>query len=54
MGGKGVRDFRNNYKGHRDKTKVAGDQGREVGMAGMGRSGGGKCRHLYLNNNEIK
>ena len=40
----GGRVFRNDYKGHLDKTK---------GMAGVGRSGGGKCRQLYLNNNKI-
>ena len=36
----GIRVFRNNYKGHMDKTKVGWNQGREVGMAGVGRSGG--------------
>ena len=36
MGGKGVRVFRNIYKGHMDKTKGGQDQGWEVGMAGMG------------------
>ena len=41
-GGEGGRVFRNNYKGHMDKTKGAWKQGREVG-------GGvvvGKCRQL--------
>ena len=52
MGGKGGRVFRNNYKGYMDKTKGAWDQGREVGMAGVWGSGGGKCRQLYLNNNK--
>ena len=29
--------FRNNYKGHMDKTKGGGwNQGRKVGMAGVG------------------
>ena len=36
MGGK---VFRNNYKGHMDKTKWGRKQGREVGMA---RAGGGE------------
>ena len=42
MGRKEGRVFRNNYKGHRDKTKGGSDQGWEVGMAGVGGSGGGK------------
>ena len=33
IGGKGGRDFRNNYKGHMDKTKRVWKQGREVGLA---------------------
>ena len=37
-----------------DKTKWGWDQGREVGISGIGGSGGGKCRQLYLNNNKIK
>ena len=36
MGGMVGRVFRNNYKGHMDKTKVGWNQGREVGMAGVG------------------
>ena len=36
MGVKGGRVFRNNYKGHMDKTKVGWKEGREVGMAGVG------------------
>ena len=37
MGGdNGGRVFRNNYKGHMDKTKVGWKQGREVEMAGVG------------------
>ena len=47
---KGGRVFRNNYKGHMDKTKGVWNQGREVGMAVVW----GKCRQLYLNNNKIK
>ena len=39
----GGRVFRNNYKGHMDKTKGGlWQQGREVGLAGVG----GKCRQL--------
>ena len=52
MEGKGGRVFRNNYKGHMDKIKGGGDQGREVGMAGVGGIVGRKCRQLYLNNNK--
>ena len=48
MGGKGW-DFRNNYKGQMDITKGGWNQGREVGMAGVGGAVGGKCRQLYLN-----
>ena len=49
----GGRVFRNNYKGHMDKTKAGWKQGREGGIVGVGGSGGGKCRQLYLNNNKI-
>ena len=42
MGGKVGRVFRNNYKGHMDKTKGRWDQGREVGMAGVTGGGGGE------------
>ena len=35
-GGKEGRVFRNNYKGHMDKTKEGWKQGREVGMTGVG------------------
>ena len=52
MGRKGRRVFRNNYKGHMDKTKRGWKQGREVEMAGIGGVVGGKCRQLYLNNNK--
>ena len=48
----GERDFRNNYKGHMDKTKEGWNQGREVGIAGVGGEVGGKGRKLYLNNNK--
>ena len=54
MGRKGGRVFSNKYKGHMEKTKGEWDQGREVGMAGVVGSGGGKCRQLYLNNNKNK
>ena len=33
----GERVFRNNYKGHMDKTKRVWNQRREVRMAGVGR-----------------
>ena len=47
------RVFRNNYKGHMNKTKWGRDPGREVGMAGVvGGMVGGKGRQLYLNNNK--
>ena len=36
MRGKGRRVFRNNYKGHMDKTKGGWDRRGEVGMAGVG------------------
>ena len=49
--GKEGRVFRNNYKGHRDKTKGGWNQGREVGMAGWGVRG--NYRQVYFNNNEI-
>ena len=38
-GGKRGRVFRNNYKGHMDKTKTGWNQGREVGMGGVGNGG---------------
>ena len=38
----GRRVFRNYYKGDMDKTKGEGGNGREVGLAGLGR----KCRQL--------
>ena len=41
IGGKGGRIFRNNYKGHRDKTKGMGS-GEGGEMAGVGGSSGGK------------
>ena len=34
MGGKGGRVFRNNYKGHMDKTKVGGVESGERGGVG--------------------
>ena len=46
MGGREVRVFRKNYKGHMDKTKVGWKQGREVGMAagrGWGRVNADNC-----------
>ena len=48
----GGRVFRDNYKGHMDKTKGREwKQGRKVGVAGVG---GSKCRQLYLNNKIIR
>ena len=50
----GGRVFRNNYKGHIDKSKAGWNQGREVRMDGVwGGVMGSKCRQLYLNNNKI-
>ena len=51
--GQGGRVFRNNHKGHMDKTKAGWKLGREVGMAGVEGVVVGKCRQLYLNNNNI-
>ena len=48
MGRKGGRVFTNNYKGHMDKTKEGWDQGREVGMAGVDGSAGGKMQTTVL------
>ena len=48
MEGKGGRVFRNNYKGHMDKTKVGQDQGWEVGMAGVQGSDGVKTKTTVL------
>ena len=36
MRGKGLRFFRNMYKGHMDNNEGRWVQGREVGMAGVG------------------
>ena len=45
----GRRVFRNNYKGHRDKTKVGGyKQEKEVDLAGMGESGGKKIQTTVI------
>ena len=49
MGGKKQRIFRNNYKGHMDKTKEGEDREWEGG--GWGGVVGGKWRQLYLKNN---
>ena len=40
--------FRNNYKGHMDKTKGGWNQGKEVGMAGVGGSRGGRRQKTVL------
>ena len=37
-----------------DKTQGGWDQGWELGMAGVGESGGGKWRQLQLKNNKKK
>ena len=50
MGVKGWRIYKNNYKGHMDKTRGWWKQGREVGMARVA----GKGRKLYLKNNNIE
>ena len=52
MVGKGGRVFRNNYELHVDKTKVGWDQVREVGIAGVRGSVGGKMQTTVLNNNK--
>ena len=36
MGGRGGGDFGNSYKGHVGKTKRGWNQGKKVGMAGVG------------------
>ena len=48
MGDKGGRVFRNNYKGHMDKTKGRWNQGREVRMAGIVGRGGRKRQTTVL------
>ena len=42
MWGKGGSVFRNNSKGHMDKTKGEWKQGREEGLAGVGGGSGGE------------
>ena len=44
----GERVFRNNYKGHMDKTKEGGLEAMEGGGFGWGGGGvvGGRCRQL--------
>ena len=39
--GEGETVFRNNYKGHMDKTKGDGSKGGRWGWLGLGGSGGG-------------
>ena len=53
MGAKGGRVFRNNYKGHMDKTKGGGNRGGRWGWFESGRMVGGICIQLYLNINKI-
>ena len=42
------RVFRNYYKGHMDKTKGGGKQGREVGLAGVGWRGRDKMQTTVI------
>ena len=44
----GRRVFRNYYKGHREKTKMGWKQGRKVGLAGVGGSGGKKMQTTVI------
>ena len=48
MAEKGSRVFRNKYKGYMDKTKWGWDQGWEVGMSRVGRSGEGKMETTVI------
>ena len=48
MGGKRVRVFRNNCKGHMDKTKGGWNWGRVVGMGGVWGRGGRKRQKTVL------
>ena len=48
MEGIGGKVFRNNYKGHMDKTKEGQDQGWGVEMAGVEGSGGEKMETTVL------
>ena len=43
MGRKGRRVFRNNYKGHMDKTREEWNEGRELGWLGQGQRCGVKA-----------
>ena len=52
MWGKGGSVFRNNSKGHMDKTKGGGIRGGRWGWLGLGGVGEGKCRQMYFNNNK--
>ena len=53
-GGIEGRVFRNNYKGHMDKTKGGGgNKGGRCIWLGWEGVVGGKCRQLYLNNNKV-
>ena len=51
MGGKGEGFSGTTIKDTWKKPRWGWDQGREVGMVGSEGLMGGKCRHLYLNNN---
>ena len=55
MRGKEARDFRNNYKGHMDKTKVGCEiRGGKWGWLGLGGSNGGKMWTTVLEQQKIK
>ena len=54
MEGKGRRVFRNNYKGHIQKSKVGVESQEGDGDDWSGGSGGGEIQQLYLKNNTIK
>ena len=47
-GGKKGKVFRNNYKGHIDKTKAGGIRGGRWGWLGLGGSGGEKRQTTVL------
>ena len=54
MGEKGRRVFRNNYKGHIQKSKLGVESQEVDGDDWGGASGGGEIQQLYLKNNTIK
>ena len=52
--GKGWRVFRNNYKGHMDKTKEGWNQGRRWGWLGWGAEERGKAENCTRTTTKIK